>query len=273
MTDTTQWVLFDGAMLHESPEREWLMAHPRCRAMYDDLGEEAQAVGPILLPLCAEVQPLVSGLSGTKRFACATLVCRERTDVLVRHLQALRYVYSGESAFYFRYADHRAFDAVVVALTPGQRNVLLGPIESWHYLARNGHATALAPGWHDEALQDLPLRLLPEQWRRILQSTRVGELYEATSSVAEGAHPPCLGNDAERYAWTEKTERLLRRLRVDDLPARLAANLAMWQTAGQLGDEPAFHHTLEEVQAGDDLERVFALGRLGPFKGGYERSR
>ena len=262
MNRPVEWALFDGALLHGTSEHERLMAHEDMQAIYGDLGDEAASVGPLLLPACALVVEILQGLTGAKRFACAKLVCDRPVEALTGHLRALRRLHSGESAFYFRYADHRALGAVIAVLDREELRTLLGPIEAWHYLARDGRATALHASQAAEGPPSPPLHLEPCQWHAVLEAGRIGELYDATAAWADEAHPPCHGDEPQRYAWTAQAYHLLNRLRITDAPIRTAANLVTWQSAGRLLKDAVFGYTLREVQGGDSIERVFEFGQL-----------
>lgn len=266
MTRETEWALFDGALLHGTRAHARLMADEHRRALYDDLGSEAEPVGPLLLPASGTVVDILRELVGVQRFACAKLISSQPVHIVVEHLRTIRELHAGESAYYFRYADHRALTAVASVLSAEERGALLGPIDAWHYVARDGTVTALRRTLEVENPVALPLQLRPHQWHGVLEAGRIGELYDATERLAQEASPPCRGDDSQRYAWTERAYGLLHRFRIDDVQLRVVANMVIWQSAGRLLEDAVFQYTLREVQGGDSLNRVFDFGRSAPSR-------
>ncbi|WP_133116813.1 hypothetical protein [Paraburkholderia acidicola] len=68
--------LFDGALLHGTPQHAWLLEQPWTIGLYDDLGEQARAAGPLLLPASVDKGELAQALAasgGSQRFACSRL--------------------------------------------------------------------------------------------------------------------------------------------------------------------------------------------------------
>jgi len=263
--------LFDGALLHGTPQHAWLLEQPWTVCLYDDLGEQARLVGPLLLPASVDGGELAQALAtagSSQRFACSRLTCCQSPEALERHLRDLRYLQAGEAQrYYFRYGDGRALAAVWSTLTPEQQLAAMGPISSWEYVDHGEAltaitATAISP---DRAVAGLPLRLAPAQWHQVLESGRIGELFESTGQLLSPDvedHSP-----AQRHEWTRQTWHWLRSLKLEPGPLYAAVNLAMWQTAGAIKGVPAFEAALSEARNDGDLARILAWGTTGGNEG------
>lgn len=259
--------LFDGALLHGTPQQVWLLEQPWTVRLYDDLGEQAKLVGPLLLPASVDKGELAQALATSdspRRFACSRLTCSQSPDVLEKHLRDLRHLLAGEAQrYYFRYADGRALSAVWSTLTPEQQLAAMGPISLWEYIDHGGELTALTPPAiaPDQDVARLPLRLEPAQWHQVLEAGRIGELFESTEQLlSPDVETHTL---AQRHEWTRQTWHWLRSLNIEPGPLYAAANLAVWQAAGKIKGDPAFEAALLEVQNGGDMARILAFGETG----------
>ncbi|CAD5108262.1 DUF4123 domain-containing protein [Zestomonas carbonaria] len=263
---TESFFLFDGALLHASPEHAWLLEQEDTLHLYDDLGEQAIAVGPLLLPATPATGKIAQAMATSTepmQFAISRLTGRLSTDRLDRHLRRLRYLETDNAQrYYFRYADGRAFEAVWRTLEPEQQAALLGPIISWEHIGRDGRLHKRVPPSlrQDQAPAPLPLRLQPRQWHLALEAGRIGELFDST--LHANARPAYQGDPEQWYAWTEQTYHWLRRLGIDKPPVRLAANRVMWQTAGLVYRHTQFEQALIDAQRSDDTSHLLDYGEL-----------
>jgi hypothetical protein len=265
--------LFDGALLHGTPQHAWLLEQPWTVRLYDDLGEQARLVGPLLLPASVDKGELAQALatsSSSRRFACSRLTCSQSPEVLEQHLRDLRYLLAGEAQrYYFRYGDGRAFSAVWSTLTPEQQRAAMGPISLWECVDHGEELTAITPPAiaPDQGVPGLPLRLVPAQWHQVLETGRIGELFESTEQLLSPDAED--HSSAQRHEWTRQTWHWLRSLSIEPGPLHAAVNLAMWQTAGEITGAPAFEAALRESQNDGDLTRIVSFGATG----GSEQSK
>ncbi|MFC5697760.1 DUF4123 domain-containing protein [Pseudomonas sp. GCM10022186] len=263
-TSTHTYYLFDGALLLGTPQLPWLLEQPGRHRLYEDLGEQAANVGPWLPPATAPLHEFTRGLLSSaldQRFACSGLVCQAPLPELLEHLRALRYLEARNGQrYYFRYADGRAFSDVWQALTPGQQDATLGPIEAWHHSDRSGLRSVRAQP-RPTAEASLPLQLHPRQWHELIESGRIGELFDAACRADQSLPPQ--GQARQRYTWTQQTYAWLHRLKVDALSVQVAAILVIWRTAGLLLKEEQFEAALRRAQRTGDISHVLAFASLG----------
>lgn len=261
------YFLFDAALLHGTEHHAWLLAHPHARCLYDDLGEQAVTVGPLCMEATQEVADVAQDLARSgdaRRFACARLVCHAPIAALERHLRQLRHlVTGGDQRYYFRYADSRATRAVWRALTEQQQADMLGPITSWDVINEHGRTSHLLPAGRQHqpsTSASLPLVLSPSQWHQVLETSRIGELMEATYDAL--ADTPCQGDDAQRRSWTLQTMEWLRHLGVDSVPLQVATNQVMWLTGGIIYRESLYAAALREAKASGRVDRLLAFSAI-----------
>lgn len=262
------YFLFDGALMHGTPEQSWLNEQPQAIHLYDDLGEEAAKVGPVLLPAVQAVGDFAQSLAisnSALQFAGNRLICHQPVGHLKEHLRRLRYLLAGDAQrYYFRYADSRALAAVWFALTPLQQASTLGPITSWEYINRDGGLICITASNSrpDHSPPTPPLTLQPAQWHAVLEAGRVGELLDDTVAMA----PPTalVHSPARRFAWTRKTYHWLRKIGIADTALHREANLVVWLTEGLMLNESLFEYALRDAQESGDLRQVRAFGNVAP---------
>ncbi len=263
------YFLFDGALLHGTPEHAWLLEQKSARCLYDDMGDEAKRVGPLLIQATPDSGDLAQCLAlgdSALQFASSRLICHQPTSLLDQHLRQLRYLQAGEDQrYYFRFADSRAFHAVWATLDADQQAATLGPIESWEYIHRNGTTIKISAAQNPRgtSMPQLPLALAPTQWHQVLDAARIGELLDATQE-ALAPQPP--GQLAQRHTWTTQTIDWLRRLHIQHPPLLLAANQVMWQTEGLVFKQAVFEAALRDAQRSGNLAQVLSFGKLGARK-------
>lgn len=259
--------LFDGALLQGSPFLASLLEHPGLGRLYEEEGEQAAQVGPLLLPAESKVHHWVSQLAQQNiDFAYGFNILRSpaRAEIILDHLRGLRFISAGNKRhYYFRFADGRAFATVWATLTPQQRQSVLGPLQEWHHHDHAGVARCARPSQeHPPGPSAESLELLPNQWHQVLAATRIAELFHATSKINYG--PPAQGSHAERYAWTVRAVAMFQRLKADAVPVRMATTLAVWQTAARVLDEESFEHAVRQAQATGDIRGILSFGHRPP---------
>ncbi|WP_313700848.1 DUF4123 domain-containing protein [Achromobacter sp.] len=264
--------LFDGALLHDTALHELLLKDPEIRLLYEDESPQAARIGPMLLPARQEVARMISQLATDNSelvFGYSLLRSTVRLDQIQQHLQQLRFIHAvSGKRYYFRFADGRAFANVWRTLSTDQRQAILGPVQQWHHYDPAGRQCCgrTAPQQSTSPASALPLQLRPDQWHQVLNATRVGELFLATSKVKYG--PPAQGTRAQRYAWTTQIHDRLQQLRIRDTPVRIAATLVVWQTAGFVFGEEVFEAALKKASGSGDISGVLALGGLSAARKG-----
>jgi len=258
--------LFDGALLHGTALHDHILEEPEIRLLYEDEGPQAARIGPLLLPARREVAQMTSQLAKSNSdivFGYSLLRGPAHLGQIQQHLQQLRFIHAvSGKRYYFRFADGRAFATVWQTLSMEQRQAMLGPVQEWHHHDPAGRecCSRTDPRQSTSSANALPLQLQPEQWHQVLNATRVGELFLATSNVNYG--PPAQGTRAQRYAWTTQIHERLQQLRVHETPVRIAATLVVWQTAGYVLGEELFEAALKEANSSGDVSGVLALSHL-----------
>lgn len=264
--------LFDGALLHDTALHDHLLKALENRLLYEDESPQAARIGPLLLPARPEVTRMISEQATSHSellFGYSVLRSAACLDQIQQHLQQLRFIHTvSGKRYYFRFADGRAFANVWQTLSLEQRQAMLGPVQQWHHHDPAGRQCCgrTAPRQSTRPASALPLQLQPDQWHQVLNATRAGELFLATSKVNYG--PPAQGTRAQRYAWTTQIHEELQRLRIQDTPVRIAATLVVWQTAGYVLGEEVFEAALKKANHSGDISGVLALGHLSSAPGG-----
>ncbi|WP_162258345.1 DUF4123 domain-containing protein [Frateuria sp. Soil773] len=183
------YMLLDGAVLSGNPILASVTVQGHAKALYADLGREAAAIGPWLIPLQGEALEWLKHLQADETVSHAVSVLTVPGDIGVkfdveRHLHVLRHVHTrqeGRQRYFFRYADTRALSRVWQVLTAVQQVALLGPVQIWQWHAQGEQPSVLtAPPHKGASLASLPLRLDPQQFKQVLDATRADELLAST---------------------------------------------------------------------------------------------
>lgn len=265
---THNYFLFDGALLHDIAHRDRILEEPGIRLLYEDEGPQAARVGPMLLPACQSVAQLMNQLSASNpdvMFGYGVLRVSAPMAQLLQHLRHLRFIHaSNGKRYYFRFADGRAFSNVWQTLSPEQRQAVLGPVQEWHHHDTAGRECCVRqdPRGAASSGDSLPLQLRPEQWHRMLNATRVGELFLSASNINH--RPRRQGTNLQRYVWTAQIQERLQRLRVHNPAVRTAAVLVVWQTAAQVLHDDRFEAVLREADRTGDVSCILALIPVSP---------
>ena len=207
--------LFDGALLHDTALHDHILQEPEIRLLYEDQGPLAARVGPLLLLARQEVAEMISQLATSNSelvFGYNLLRSAACLDQIEQHLQQLRFIHAvSGKRYYFRFADGRAFANVWRALSLEQRQAMMGPVQEWHHYDPAGTQCCgrTAPQQSTSPASALPLQLQPDQWHQVLNATRVGELFLATSKVNYG--PPAQGTRADIEGERQAAARAIRR--------------------------------------------------------------
>jgi hypothetical protein len=260
------YFIFDAALLHGTEPYDWLQAQPNLRRLYDDLGEQAGTVGPLLIQATPDVIDLAQALAGcgdARRFACGLLICRSSTAVLERHLRQLRHLAThDDQQYYFRCADSRAVQAVWDVLDARQQADMIGPLASWEIITRRGPVQLMPASGSAQPSTPaaLPLVLSSMQWHNLLDASRCGQLMEATYDALAGA--PSQGDEWQHEQWTAQTIAWLRRLRIDSVPLQVVTNQVMWQTAGIIYLQAPYEAALRDAKVTGRVDRLLAFSRV-----------
>ena len=186
---TTCWLIDAGALRPD--ELAVLRQASDVHFVYAGLGEpEAETLGPVLVAAQSNVDGLVDALQSDLQrcWAVAELSFGGGWRAMIRHVTVHRFIRTQDKARYFlRYADARCWAVVWRLLTARQKRALMGPIESWRHLDRDGHWQTLdmRDAWtvsNDAVVQGLEVRLDDGQLARLLEAVWPDQLL---SSVLE----------------------------------------------------------------------------------------
>lgn len=268
---THSYFLFDGALLHDIALRDGILQAPNIRLLYEDEGPQAARVGPLLLPARQSVAQRMNQLSAGNPdvvFGYGVLRGSASMEQVLHHLDQLRFIHaSSGKRYYFRFADGRAFSNIWQTLSPEQRQAVLGPLKEWHHhdmagrqrCARQDPVRSARPG------DSMPLQLQPEQWHRMLNATRVGELFLAASNVNHRV--PAQGTNGQRFDWTAQLHERLQRLQVHDTAVRTSAVLVVWQTAAQVLHDDRFEAALRQANRSGNVSGILAFSPISSTRG------
>lgn len=198
----TPCVLVDGAMQHAAGTR--LARTPgACLSLFDDLPEDAQALGPWLLsPAQAQAVGLDGSGPGVNWLASALAL--PETASHLRH-----WLRDGDprGLHYSRLADGRVLRAAMTVWTPAQRAAFCAPWRSWWMADRDGNALALAlpeplspepgttAGWTDAQRAALAEHSVADQ---LLHTLKGRIRYAASLTLRERRH--ALATQVQRAA-------------------------------------------------------------------------
>lgn len=151
MKTPQQFLLFDGGLLQKNSD---LLNHTKQLAIfsaYQQYGEEAKWLGPLVIPSNPISQQLLADLekAGTPlSYSFARLSVKDcfTAEQLFNHLTNIHTLTleSGKE-FYLRYADARVFNSLYKLLNPRQINQLFGGIAKWEVPDRELNLQQYAP--------------------------------------------------------------------------------------------------------------------------------
>lgn len=251
-----QALLLDAALLHNHPWQARL-TEPDAVPLYGDLGAQAAAVGPWLLP-GGDIEAL-RGLPLPVRYGATILQWRgERSDA-VAHLQAMRTaVLEGGERFYLRYADHRPLQVILALLRPHQRARLLGFFQGWTICDRYDRMIDLAADLsrNTTAASSAPLLHLRESDMDVLQDLQLPERLSAAlmelkdSDLQPGLRPA-------QFQQVEAAAAYIRATGVTGWPLLRAIAVQAVRTRGHALQTPAFLDVVRAASTQADAQRVF----------------
>jgi hypothetical protein len=245
MSIADEFLLFDGAQLQDVDALSAVLALPDLRALYADLGEEAQGIGPFLVPSTEAGDALCTTLDAMDGvFATTRITCPGGMPRLATHLHTLRYLNTlGERRYFLRYADNRSSVGLWQVMDAQQRRQLLGPATQWVVRDATGKASTLQRTSEHNAAG--PIILRPEQFGRLLEQSRPGGLMSATMTVWTGDLP----SYAARMASSERVYAWLQESVESRTPLAPLVNAAMWRSNGQALDDARFQDALHADEA------------------------
>ena len=252
MNVVTNFLMFDGAQLQEAGALSVALDLPEVRALYADLGSEAEGVGPLLAPSSEAAETLCRALDAMDgMFATTRIVCPAGTHHLHAHLQGVRYLHTlGGRRYFLRYADNRTVLNLWRVMDGGQRSRLLGPVSEWGVRDIAGNVVSLQRTQRSKHEGALPIR--PDQFGLLLEKSRPGELMAATLALWDEDLPRYADRmqSSERvYAWLQ--ESAAQRTQLAPL-----VNAAMWRSEGRALDDASFQDAL---RADDALGRPASI--------------
>ncbi|CAG9194146.1 conserved hypothetical protein [Paraburkholderia tropica] len=261
--------LFDGALLREHGESLDALQTTQAIYLYRDLGDEAAAVGPILVPDTQAVQAFANRLvnaEDSRRFTASLLISRVSLASLAEHLSRLRYVETTHEAprrYFLRYADTRVLSALRQVATPEQQHDLMADVERWVWVTPDKAFLELRRDieWNGTS-SGLPLQFTPEQLTRFIRQGRYHELLQATlDHCPESA---TLGTLGERHEWTRQASEWVRAQDIRDAGIQVAVNESAWRTRGAAMASDEFVSVVREaVQEGStSIIRRWSVARV-----------
>lgn len=246
--------LFDGALLREHGETLDALQTQHAVYLYEDLGNEAASVGPILMPGNPALLAFANGLvnaEDSRRFATSQLTYRGPLEKLAAHLSRLRVLETTHEEvrrYFLRYADTRVLSVLGQVATHAQVHDLMNGIERWAWVEPDKTFVELRrdADWNGPS-SGLPLRFSPKQLSSFLRQGRHHELLHATL-----VHCPSLaayGTLGERHAWTQQTCKWLKDENIRCSDTQVAINEAVWRTRGAALASAEFSALVHDAQA------------------------
>lgn len=141
LIDAPTAYLFDaGGLLADEVDR--LRRSPSILWIYEHTGDaRAEALGPVLASATPDVVAISRSVSqdADRHWAISALCSQEGFERLGRHIRTLRQIHTQDGQrYYWRFADSRCLTAMWQQLDTRQQLRVLGPINRWHFHARNG---------------------------------------------------------------------------------------------------------------------------------------
>ncbi|MFD0740115.1 DUF4123 domain-containing protein [Lysobacter koreensis] len=252
----THYLLFDGIQIMSTALTPTLKAMATFR-IYDDLGEEAADVGPILVESDVAVEAWVADPEprAPLSYAISRLQSDAPLESLGLHLRAIRYLHlTSYEQHFLRYADTRVLTSLMQVLSRPQKQGLLGPIQRWTIKDRMGNNV------HHEKSQsesvELPLKLTSAQQLELLRLSRPDQLLAEV--IADDSALAEIGSDAERHAWAREALEFLEVHRARSFPYRLAVGSTAVRTSGRALQDPGFARAVvTSLETGVGAESLF----------------
>lgn len=263
---TAEFILFDGAIVPMERIELILDGGYPGRCLYEYMGDEARRVSPWLVSVPSPAEALASEMDGSRTHAhgVSRLLAKASLNELVSHLQRLQTLSAGQKRYYLRYADGRSLADLWDVLSLGQREALLGPIETWETCPTDEPVRyTQAPG-SKECMRDsaLPLRLSTGQFSRLMQSQRDTQrwaIWLKTQSALAAAYTLEELRDLSRRtgAWLH--------VRGDVLSPQLvhAVGVAALRSSGEVFECSRFAGAVEQGIENDDRRPIDAWRHEG----------
>lgn len=194
----TTLLLVDGALLRGSALADELDLARQGVALYADLGEEARAVGPWLLPYGG--QPL-GDWPLPLRLGASIVQSQGDVKTVHQHLSSLRTVTMDDGQrFYLRFADTRALGAMQRAWPAALLARIKGPIERWQWVDRRGQPAQFAAGLVGDAR---PLaRVSLAHFDALVKEGADDRMATGLEALRLPGLAPC--RDGRQFAWMEQ---------------------------------------------------------------------
>jgi|GEM_PF-5690604 len=256
-----EFVLVDGALARGMLDCQALLRQPGVWAIYEDLGTEAAAVGPILTTTPAnmliDAGTLANASLPARRawgYAHASLQTSEDAAAVVTHLRRSRYLYTQDGQrFFLRYADARCLLALWAALEEPQRKALLGPVERWTVLSADRKSVSLLASAVNQAVTT-PLKLngrsLETLTRAMWSWSLLGAAEEADEALVEK------GSDASALLWCDRATAIANEEPRSGFAVETMLAVALIRSDGRADSDATFHQALHRARQANDAHEI-----------------
>jgi Domain of unknown function (DUF4123) len=209
------YFLVDASVLRGHSLLGQVKQDPYSIALYQDLGEEAESIGPWLVPAQSMRLPV---LALPQRHGVSEICTHADMPTVVQHFADIRYLQTDDGQqFYFRYADMRTLQAAERALPGTAIASLKGCITHWHYTNRDNARCEFAadrPGT-DQPLP--PLRLA--QFEALVKAGAADRLALSLQELTEPGLDPVV--NAQQFKYTETALRYIEKHAIQHYPLQV----------------------------------------------------
>lgn len=246
-------LLIDGALLRGHPLMAALRDSQAGLSLYGDLGEEAQSVGPWLWPgqrLADVAVPELPARHGISEIHAAPAID------LRAHFSRIRYIETHDAQRYFlRYADMRSLSAVRASIDDAQWQFLVGPVQRWVCVDRQGNEKAFVEAPLPQAhRRPENLRLSAKQLARLLEAGLADQLCLAVEELQEEAlHPE---TDSVQFASVEAAARLVAQEGIESFALQRAIARQAVLCGANAIQSAGFVEAVRQARLTGDTERV-----------------
>lgn len=209
------YFLVDASVLRGHPLLGQVQQNPRAVALYQDLGEEAQSIGPWLVPAQGIVLPV---LALPQRHGLSEICTSADMQTVAQHFADIRYLQTDDGQqFYFRYADMRTLQAAERALPGKAIASLKGCITHWLYTDRDNARCEFAADRPGTAQPLPPLQLA--QFEALVEAGAADRLALSLQELTEPGLDPVA--NAQQFKYTETALRYIQKHAIEHFPLQV----------------------------------------------------